>query len=47
MCVNSDESVVNVTTLVLVPVVLVSKDLTLGKNLGAQLGPEIVETGNL
>ena len=39
MSIDSDKSIVNVTTPVLVPVVLVSKDLPLGKNLRAN--PEI------
>lgn len=35
MCINSDETIVNVTTAVLSPVVLMSEDLTLGKTLQA------------
>lgn len=33
MCINSDETIVNMTTAVLSPVVLMSEDLTLGKTL--------------
>ncbi len=35
MCINSDETIVNMTTAVLSPVVLMSEDLTLGKTLQA------------